>query len=166
MYKILFFVLIALLSGCVTTGEKFSTVTKPDSNKALVYVYRPSTPPYLLTPTIKINDIELVELANKGFFEIPLSPGKYTIHSDWSPLSGVPDGKLTFDTTEGKTYFVLVSTKTSLDNIISVGNIITPVFTSEGNIGLVDERVALSQVTECSKIEVLNSKSILIRPYE
>lgn len=109
MYKsklILLFALI-LVSGCVTTGQKFTTTQKPNNDNALVYVYRPSSPPILLTPTILINKINVAELTNKGYFEIYLDPGKYTIDSDWSVLSGVPDGTVTFHADAGQTYFVL-----------------------------------------------------------
>ena len=156
--------IIILLTGCVATGPKFSDVQSSIDNKALIYIYRPFTPPIALSPTILINDIRVAELTNKGFFDIYLNPGVYTIQADWSTLSGVPDGKVQFNAESGKTYFVLVSTTMNLKTMIPTAGALMPIFSSEGSIILVDEDAALNQIKTCNKLSDINSNSIIIRP--
>ena len=65
-----------LISGCSAMGEKYSGLINPDSNKGVIYFYRPwkffqgGT-----APTVYINDKEQFTLKNNGYGYALVNPG-------------------------------------------------------------------------------------------
>ena len=97
------------ITGCAATlhkGEKYSPAPPPSSEQALVYFYRPHSPPLWRNPMLYVNEIKIGDLYNQGYTYIYLAPGAYSIKTDWAWDAGVPDlkGEQTFEA--GKTYFV------------------------------------------------------------
>lgn len=162
IYQLL--IVISLLVGCVATGTKFVPVDFADTSKALIYVYRPFTPPVAMKPAISINGVEVAELSSKGYFEISIEPGKYTVDSDWSFLSGVPDGTATFEAKAGETYYVLIHTSMDIASFSPISGSIMPIFSNEGSITLVDDKTALPVIGQCKRIGNLNLNELTITP--
>ena len=72
-FIILFSILALAMVGCAT-GPKFVAPIQPIDDAALLYVFRPNSPPFLLKPTIVINGVKTADLTNKGYFQIYLKP--------------------------------------------------------------------------------------------
>ena len=120
--NLLWITLVLVLFGCAS-GAKFTTSEPPSTDSARLYVFRPSSAPILYKPTISINGTEIAELANKGYLDIELKPGTYTVESRWSVLSGVVGRttKIQLEAKTGDIYYVLVSTTANVYGMYTPG---------------------------------------------
>jgi hypothetical protein len=73
---------VLLLSGCGASGQQFKAEVNPDSNRALLYVYRPST---LIgignadVPFLHLDGRRLARIRIGGYLAIPISPGRHKL---------------------------------------------------------------------------------------
>ena len=139
-------------AGCAS-GPKFSTAAAPSSGSALVYIFRPNSPPVALKPKILVNDVVTAKLTNKGYVDLELKPGRLTIRTDWSWNSGVPDGSTELQAEAGQTYYVIVGS--SMNWAGTVGT--TPIFRFDGSIGQVDAKQAQLLMKDCGLVKKLNN---------
>ncbi len=99
---------LLILTGCAT-GPKFLAAPEPESDKSLIYIYRP----WLLvagagSPTIHINDEFTVDLTNGGYTRVTVSPGGAYLRIKPPPTIFQVDwsGSVFVDTKPGETYYV------------------------------------------------------------
>lgn len=148
-YKEVFFIpIILMMVGCAS-GAKVTMDKAANDNVALLYVYRPSCPPILLEPTVYINDIEVADLYNNGYFHLELRPGKYSIKMVWSFISGVRPQSTIIDimAQPGTAYYVRVYT-----HIQMVSSGLSPIYISEYDTYTSDENVSLPLIRNCKLI--------------
>ena len=137
--------ILVVLSICsCASGHKFVSPLPPLSDAAILYVFRPNSPPYALRPTILINGVKIAELTNMGYFNINLKPGKYSVEADWSSLSSVQDKKITFDAEKGHTYYISVAAEVKNAGASMTSGAVLPVLRFESGMGIVDSEIALS----------------------
>lgn len=141
-----------VLAGCAS-GPKFSTAAAPSPGTALVYVFRPNSPPIALKPRILVNDVVTAKLTNKGYIGLELKPGRHTIRTDWSWNSGVPDGSTEVQVEAGQTYYVIVGSSMHWAGIVGT----TSVFRFDGSIGQVDAKQAQLLMKDCGLVKKLNT---------
>jgi uncharacterized protein DUF2846 len=155
--------LLVFAVGCVT-GPEFSNPRQPTGDNALVYVFRHSSPPYALKPTMLINGTKAAELASRGYFDTELKPGSYTIKADWSFPSGVPDAELTLQAAPGQTYYIVVDSTMHTGSIVpSAGTVvIIPKFTS--GIALVENQAAMFDIAQCRLVKMYSEAALEIGP--
>jgi hypothetical protein len=72
---------ILWLTGCASaSGPKFSSLTEPETNQAVVYVYRPEQFENSgLYPTVHLNNNPTKNLRNGGYLVFKVAPGKHTV---------------------------------------------------------------------------------------
>lgn len=107
--KFTLFIFILAISGCAATlleGPKFKPAKAPNSDQALVYIYRYQGGPLYRTPDILINDEKYVELPNLGYTYKYTAPGTYNFKSDWPfDIPGL-DRELEVKLEPGKIYYI------------------------------------------------------------
>ena len=155
--------LAVVVCGCAT-GAKFTTQNTPRDGGALLYVYRPSSPPYLLRPTIVVNGTEAAKLGSKRYFELSLNPGSYVIKADWFMTSGVPDSEMTLQAEAGQTYYLCVLPSMHNTGYVATGFTVAPIYNFEQSIELMDGNVALPALEQCSAAKVSVGADTLINP--
>jgi hypothetical protein len=146
--------LVLVMSGCAT-GARFTNPKGCPSDTALLYVFRPSSPPYLLKPTIVVNGTKAAKLTNKGYFDLELKPGSYVIKADWSWNSSVPDREVLLQAEKGQTYYLVVGAdmNTSRFTVMVSPVTVVPVTKFESVIALVDGDAALAKIIQCGLVE-------------
>jgi len=80
------------LTGCGATGAKFQGFTKPQANKALVYIYRPaafSAAGVNYTAYDVTNKKVIGAVRNGGYIKYNVKPGKITIAMMFNPDAGL-----------------------------------------------------------------------------
>ena len=84
---IIFLVLILLsgLSGCATSGAKFSEIASslstPGSSEGRIYIYRTALFGAAVQPAVKLNGQVIGSAVPNGFFYVDLPAGDYTIET-------------------------------------------------------------------------------------
>jgi len=120
--KDLAFALLLLVSGCVTFGEKHSTIVYSDPSKALVLVYRPHPPANVLLTNMYAyshaadlfwGERKLVGLNVNSFTYVEVEPGSQTF-SVREKLLGVTLKKLEFEPRAGQRYYLRYQFGTSV----------------------------------------------------
>lgn len=82
--KISVFVLLGLLSSCTMTGPKFTPLENVDSQRGVIYVYRPSNYDMgLMSALISLDGKQVASLENGGYVAVPVAPGEHTITQKW-----------------------------------------------------------------------------------
>jgi len=82
--KISVFVLLGLLSSCTMTGPKFTPLENVDSQRGVIYVYRPSNYDMgLMSALISLDGKQVASLENGGYVAVPVAPGQHTITQKW-----------------------------------------------------------------------------------
>ncbi|MGE8723363.1 DUF2846 domain-containing protein [Leptospira terpstrae] len=105
MKTISFIVVFLLLLNCNTikpNGNTFSPILKTESDKGLVYIYRPN----LLTGSaisfiIKANGNPIIELNNGSYKPFLFNPGEVTFEAETLGATSI-----TMDIKEGEVYFL------------------------------------------------------------
>jgi hypothetical protein len=84
------FVAVAFVAaGCSATGPVFRSAPTPSSTQSLLHVYRPNA--WALsgrTARIEVNGVHLVDLNNKGYVSVYLTPGRHRITQSWTYWPG------------------------------------------------------------------------------
>jgi len=143
---------MTVLSGCSATllkGEKFKQANPPSAEHALVYIYRPNSTPYLLSPDVFLDGKKIMELGNQGYSYRYLKPGEHDIKVAWSFMSGRQDlaGKVKVEA--GKTYFIR-----SHGHVFYTG----AYYSSSGYLTTVPAEHALKEINHCIYIKPGNVK--------
>ena len=74
-------------------------------SKSLLYIIRPQKfNSSARSPMVTINNIKIANLSNKGFFEIELKPGEYTVETEG--LFMITSSKIKIVTQKGMSYFL------------------------------------------------------------
>lgn len=145
--SLLAILLMMFLSGCSTTllkGSKFKQVGAPDTEHALVYIYRPNSTPYLLSPDVFLNGKKTTELGNQGYTYRYLKPGEYDIKVAWSFMSGRQDLEGKIKVEAGKTYYIR-----SHGHVFYTGTY----YSSSGHLATVPAKDALKEINHCIYIK-------------
>lgn len=139
---------IALIFIGCASGIKFTSAVQPNKDTARLYVFRPSSPPYLYKPTIYINGIKVAELSNKGYFDVNIKSGTYNLRSEWPMFSGVV-GRITdieFKVESGKIYYAKITTTKHAYGMYIAG--VTKNITE-----IIDSSSAMPIIIECGLVE-------------
>jgi len=105
IFKIL--VISITLSSCGATGPYFTKLDQISNDKALVYLYRSDITQGSrnAVPSILFNKKPIVELKNNGYTPISVTPGTYTIETDWGWTARIGNSKIVDKFEAGKKYF-------------------------------------------------------------
>ena len=152
-----------LVCGCAT-GSKFTEQDTPRAGDALLYVFRPSSPPYLLKPKIVVNGTEAAKLGSKCYLELGLRPGSYLIEADWFKSSGVPDSQMTLRAEAGQTYYLCVLPRMHNAGFVASSVTVVPIYKFNDGMELMDSDVALGALRQCSAVQVSAGVDRLINP--
>ena len=139
--------LFVFLPGCSTTllkGPKFKQANAPTDSQALVYIYRPNSTPYLLSPDVFLDGKKAMELGNQGYTYRYLKPGEHDIKVAWSFMSGRQDLEGKVKVEAGKTYFIR-----SHGHVAYTGTY----YSSSGYLTTVPATDALKEINHCIYIK-------------
>jgi hypothetical protein len=157
-------VIVALLlitlfmPGCASTG-KYVDVRSTSDDNAIVYIFRPNSPPVLRKPEILVNAKAIGDLSNWGYFGFTVLPGKYTVDIDWAWDTLIEDSKVSFEAKPGETYYLRVSS--SITGLYLIGS---PVMTFGGSSKSVSKQEAMTELEKCSPVEGFNPSLHEIHP--
>jgi len=141
-----------LLTGCGAHGPAFSPVELTQSDKALVYIYRPAAfEGGANTFRIRVNDNHVTDLSNGGYYAYMADPGELSFKIkktfnffDVNFALGLPYAiwekekeRLKFNVEAGKTYYI----KYKADPESFGCNIAT--------LMLVDEKIGSKEIMKC-----------------
>jgi hypothetical protein len=132
----LLFVVIIFLGACATSGPKFSeyrTQIQP-ANPELgrIFFYRTSVLGAALRPNVVLNNETVGEAIARGFFYVDRAPGEYIVVT-----STEVNRKASFTLERGQNRYIRFG--------VSMGFFVGHVYPE-----LVDEQVALSEISDCS----------------
>ncbi len=104
---------VVLLSGCGASGPQFQEgLAKPDSGRALLYVYRTNTMIGIINgdvPFMHLDGRRLARIRIGGYAAIPISPGKHRLTTTESLLGediGKVRGETTFTVSAGSVVYL------------------------------------------------------------
>lgn len=104
--KIIAIALMALLSGCASTGANYTAAPVP-KNQAQVVIYRPSAfVGFAVSSAIELNGRPTCHLANNSHISRNFQPGPTTISASTWSMPG--NTRLTFNAAPGKQYYIRV----------------------------------------------------------
>lgn len=127
--------LVATQFGCANLGKQFEPVTAVSSDKALVYIYRPSS--FVgggVSYTVNAGTKPIIKLHNGGYYPYVATPGELELWAQTEAKSSV-----TLDLKAGETKYV--------KGTVGVG-----FFVGRPNLRLVDPAVAAAEIKECKLI--------------
>lgn len=130
-------VVLSSLSGCASRGAYFSTLTAPQNDKAVLYVYRK----WAFTAggvnyQIEDNNEKIVpKLSVNSYLYRTIEPREHIITTDLD-MYGWVDGDVTFVAEPNKKYFVRLETSMIIDGVFS------------SHFYLVPEELALDELKE------------------
>lgn len=88
----------------------FEGAPPPPAGYALVYIYRPDSPPTLRRAGILVDEKEVLKLPNKGYSWFYVSEGSHTVKTNWGSIyRGVPVVEMALPAEAGKTYYIRLS---------------------------------------------------------
>lgn len=144
------------MSGCSTTG-KYVAVEISDKEKAIVYIYRPHSPPVLRTPEIRVNGSVIGDLSHWGYFGFTVDPGSYSVEVDWAWDTLIEDSTINFTAKAGETHYLRVAS--SMTGIYLVGS---PVMTFGGSSKFVSRKEAMIELEKCAPVAGFDQYKIAI----
>lgn len=103
--------LILTLTGCAS-GPQFRPEAGPNTDQALIYIYRVHAKPlWMRTAVISIDGKQVGELPNGGYLAIQVVPGEHSITQSWSNWAGdysalTRPQNMVMKATAGGTHFV------------------------------------------------------------
>ena len=160
--KVIVATLTALLVTACATGHPFKMEAPSGDNRALIYVYRPAK--FLSageTPDIFINGKKALALVNGGYSLLRLAPGRYQVEikkpsGPFAFMVSDLSSKVEFNVERSSSYYVRW-TPELLDSsfiFVPVGSgTVLGSFRREGNMTLVNEQTALSELPNCNYLE-------------
>ncbi|MGY2294283.1 DUF2846 domain-containing protein [Pseudomonas yamanorum] len=159
VWKISAFLWLGLLSSCTMTGSKFTPLENLDSQKGVLYVYRPSNYDMgLMTALISLDGKQIASLENGGYVAVTVTPGEHTITQKWKA------GILGNSDLEGGTTTTVVGVKRSDASYVSLTSNSTRVQAKQFNAVAVDLQwqlnkvpldQALPEISQCRKVEAI-----------
>lgn len=155
-FSLFMFVLVAQGCASVQTGPNFVNASEPGAGISLVYVYRPSSPPFLLSPEMKLDDIPITDLPSSSYFHVSVTPGEHLVTSDWHGVSGVADGEIRHTFEPDTVYYVRVANTMSIDGIFLIAGAGYAGSSFSGDISIVSSEKALSEILKCREILLEN----------
>jgi Protein of unknown function (DUF2846) len=155
---------VLLLSGCGASGQQFKLEAKPDSNRALLYVYRPTT---LLgignpdVPFIHLDGRRLGRIRIGGYLAIPISPGRHKLTTTESLLgndTGRIRGNAVVAAPAGSTIYLRYTE--SIKAIVPIPLPVGVILISQGNyvFEFVPEAEALAELANTQALELISEK--------
>ena len=102
---------LVLLSSCASTpsdAPSYSSAPKAESGYSTLYIYRHDAPPYLYTPTISFNGIEVINPPEESYTWLHVKGGTYQVKVDWSFMAGWPDLNFEFQIKENEEYYLKI----------------------------------------------------------
>lgn len=90
-------------------AETLQYASPPQAGYALVYFYRPKSPPALKSPKVLVDDREYFRMANQGYTWLYLPVGTHTIRTNWGGLANHLNQHLTITAANGATHYVRFS---------------------------------------------------------
>ena len=157
--KISVFVLFGLLSSCTMTGPKFTPLENVDSQRGVIYVYRPSNYDMgLMSALISLDGKQVASLENGGYVAVPVAPGEHTITQKWKA------GILGNSNLESGTTTTMVEVQRSGASYVSLTSSGKRVEANRFNavavelkwqLNQVSADQALPEISQCRKVEAL-----------
>lgn len=92
--------------------ETFQYASPPKAGHALVYFYRPKSPPALKSPKVLVGQQEYFRMANQSYTWLYLPVGTHTVSTNWGGLAKHLNRMLTMTVENGATYYVRLSATT------------------------------------------------------
>ncbi|MCC2616867.1 DUF2846 domain-containing protein [Aestuariibacter halophilus] len=139
--------LIIFLTGCVNTPNNSPTYSQaevgvPDSEKAVLVLYRKMVPPLIYTVSSTINGEKFANLPNNAFSWTFLPAGNHEVKISWPFLALTPGKTINLDVEAGKYYFVEFGGNTEFSGVGAV------VFNTH-DISINDYKQGIQAVTSC-----------------
>ncbi|MBJ2320641.1 DUF2846 domain-containing protein [Pseudomonas sp. WS 5406] len=157
--KISVFVLLGLLSSCTMTGPKFTPLENVDSQRGVIYVYRPSNYDMgLMSALISLDGKQVASLENGGYVAVPVAPGQHTITQKWKA------GILGNSNLESGTTTTMVEVQSSGASYVSLTSSGKRVEANRFNavavelkwqLNQVSADQALPEISQCRKVEAI-----------
>lgn len=137
--------------GCVvprlpplTKVPEWVPAEPPAPPEALVYFYRPCSPPWLFSAELYLNETKVCDLKNRGYTYVYLPPGEYAVRTKWPGGPGASNVQGKFGVRAGQTQFIRVDNENwVLLNVVKWRSTLTSV----------GEKVATFEIKECNYIE-------------
>lgn len=126
--------IVLMLTGCTTLGAKYTPATAVPSNRAAIYVYRPSAMAPAISPNVQANGVPLLDLPAHGYFVYYAAPGELTLTEHTEATTSV-----TLDVKSGNTYYVKGS--------VGIG-----FFVGHPHLLLVSNDVGEQEIKDCSLV--------------
>jgi hypothetical protein len=110
--KLIIATAVLLLTSCASTGPAFSGLDTAPPDKALVYIFRPSTFTLSLRSIdVSINGAQHISLSNAGYTIAYLEPGRNIFEQSMNKKLMYPENfkdkrKIEIDLVAGETYFI------------------------------------------------------------
>ncbi|QXH79304.1 DUF2846 domain-containing protein [Pseudomonas salmasensis] len=157
--KISALVLSGLLCSCTMTGQKFAPLENVDSQRGVIYVYRPSNFDMgLMSALISLNGTQIASLENGGYVAVPVKPGEYKITQKWKA------GILGNSNLESGTTTTVVNVKSSNASYVSLTSSGKRVEANRFNavavelkwqLNQVSADQALPEISQCREVEAI-----------
>ena len=157
--KISVFVLLGLLSSCTMTGPKFTPLEYVDSQRGVIYVYRPSNYDMgLMSALISLDGKQVASLENGGYVAVPVAPGEHTITQKWKAgilgNSNLESGTTTTMVEVQRSGASYVSL-TSSGRRVEANRFNTVAVELKWQLNQVSADQALPEISQCRKVEAI-----------
>ena len=101
---------IFLLSSCSSNNSIFVALVPSIENQSIIYIYRPASfSNVVISPMLKINGDDNVEISNNSYSYVQLTAGKHIFKLDLSKRY-IGNTEIALDIKPQKTYFLKIST--------------------------------------------------------
>ena len=110
--KYILLIIIVTLTACASIPQdapRYSPAPKAKAGYGTLYIYRYYAPPYIHSPTITINNQEILDPPEKSYTWIHLKSGVYQVNVDWSIWASWPDLNFPIRITDGEEYFLKIT---------------------------------------------------------
>lgn len=117
-------------SSAPEVGSKtdFEKAPAPPEGYAVVYIYRPDSPPILRSPKIIVDGKETLKLSNKAYSWFYVRPGNHAVATEWGIFGGAQEKNISLTVENGKTYYLRAGgTKSSQGSYDSYHSTLDPV---------------------------------------
>jgi len=146
MKKIMFLIVLGILSGCAATGQQFSIMDLGVNNSdAVIYLYRPSrfanSAGY---PKITLDGENKGGLKNGGYLVFRVSPGSHTITQEYSWTWDFKANPVVVNAKKNSQYFVRLDTGVHIGDPSAVVNGVSRYISFEE----VEESVGLVEIKD------------------
>lgn len=112
----------------VGSKSEFEKAPAPPEEYAVVYIYRPDSPPILRSPKIIVDGKETLKLSNKSYSWFYVRAGNHTIATEWGIFGGAQEKNISLTVENGKTYYLRAGgTKSSQGSYDSYHSTLDPV---------------------------------------